>query len=179
MERSGFRILGLDPGSRHTGYGLIDRQGARLIHIASGTISPPSRLPFSERLCVLHNGIAEQIATHRPDHVAVEDLFHALNVRSVLQLAQARGVLLLAAGQAGVPVSSYPPREVKKTVSGSGAAEKSQLAWMVERLLAMSAAPDSPDAADALAVAICHANQPLSRGARTTLRRGPSARSRG
>ena len=158
MAGESWRILGVDPGSRHTGFGIIRKEGARLVHVASGTLSPPPRLSLEKRLQFIHAGLAASIEQHRPHAVAVEDLFHAINVRSALTLAHVRGAVLLAAASAGVPVASYAPREVKKTVAGTGAASKSQVAWMVQRLLEGAAPAEGPDAADALAVAICHAH---------------------
>ena len=151
------RILGLDPGSLHTGYGLIEKAGSRLTYLESGTLSPPRRAELPHRLQVLHQRAGDLMARLTPDMVAVEDIFHAANVRSVLKLAHARGVLILAAVQAGVPVSAYPPATVKKTVVGAGAADKTRVAWMVARLLPGSPAEIGHDASDALAVALCHA----------------------
>ncbi len=151
------RILGLDPGSRHTGFGLIEKAGSRLTYLESGTLSPPARTDLPQRLQFLHQGVCDLMVRLAPDMVAVEDIFHAANVRSVLKLAHARGVLILAAVQAGVPVSAYPPATVKKTVVGAGAADKTRVAWMVARLLPGSPAGIGHDASDALAVALCHA----------------------
>ena len=152
------RILGVDPGSRHTGFGIVLKEGTRLVYVASGTFSPPPRLPLEERLQFIHAGLAARIEQHCPHAVAVEDLFHAVNVRAALTLAHVRGAVLLAAAAAGLPVASYAPREVKKTVAGTGAASKSQVAWMVKRLLDGADPAAGPDATDALAVAICHAH---------------------
>lgn len=151
------RILGLDPGSRHTGYGFIEKAGSSLIYLESGILSPPGRAELPQRLQFLHQGVSELMARLTPDMVAVEDIFHAANVRSVLKLAHARGVLILAAVQAGVPVSEYSPASVKKTVVGVGAADKMRVAWMVARLLPGAPAEIGHDASDALAVALCHA----------------------
>lgn len=153
-----WRILGVDPGIRHTGFGIIQKEGVRLVHVASGTVSPSSRMPLEERLQFIHVELVARIEQHHPHSVAVEDLFHAVNVRTALTLAHVRGAVLLAAASAGVPVASYAPREVKKTVSGTGAASKSQVAWMVQRLLDGANPAAGPDATDALAVAICHAH---------------------
>jgi crossover junction endodeoxyribonuclease RuvC len=151
------RILGLDPGSRHTGYGFIEKAGSRLTYLESGILSPPRQADLPERLLVLYERAGELLARLTPDMVAVEDIFHAANTRSVLKLAHARGVLILAAVQAGVRVSAYPPATVKKTVVGAGAADKARVAWMVARLLPGSPAGIGHDASDALAVALCHA----------------------
>lgn len=151
-------ILGVDPGGSHTGYGLILSGAAGLELVAQGRFSPPAAWPFPRRLAHIHRGLSELIEGHRPPVVAVEDLFQGKNVRSALKLAQVRGVVLLAAAQAGAEVFEYAPRLVKNTVAGYGQAEKSQVAHMVGELLKCSD-PLAPDAADALAVAICHASQ--------------------
>ncbi len=152
------RILGVDPGSRHTGWGVIEQAGTRLTLVDAGAISASPRLPFEERLRRIHEGLALCIADLRPQEVAVEDIFHALNTRSALQLAHVRGVLLLAAASAGLPVSPYAPRLVKQAVVGHGGADKSQVAWMVTQLLTGAAAGGRQDVTDALAVALCHAS---------------------
>ena len=152
------RILGVDPGSRHTGFGVVMKEGTRLVHVTSGTLTPPPRLPLELRLRFIHAGLVACIEEHRPPAVAVEDLFHAVNVRAALTLAHVRGAVLLAAASSGVAVASYPPAEVKKTVASTGAASKSQVAWMVERLIEAVPPITSYDTSDALAVAICHAH---------------------
>jgi len=151
------RILGVDPGSRHTGYGLIEKQGSRLIHLESGSISPSVKESFSRRLVAMHAGLTDRIAASRPHHVAMEDIFHAANVRSALQLAHVRGVLILAAAGAGMEVAAYAPRVIKKAVVGTGGADKAQVAWMTTRLLSLTGEKRRADITDALAVAICHA----------------------
>ncbi|MCD6034883.1 MAG: crossover junction endodeoxyribonuclease RuvC [Rickettsiales bacterium] len=153
------RILGLDPGLRHTGWGVIISEGSRLIHVASGTISPPSStdLPLAKRLVPLYEQLQAVIALHRPDVAAVEETFVNDNAQTSLKLGHARGTVLLAAALAGLEVHEYAPRLVKKAVVGVGKAEKQQVAMMVKCLLP-SSSPDSPDAADALAVAICHSS---------------------
>jgi crossover junction endodeoxyribonuclease RuvC len=156
-EDPGLRILGLDPGSRHTGFGLIERSGSRLTYLDSGTLSPGQSKELPQRLAILHDLTCRLLTRTRPDVVAVEDIFSAVNPRSALALAHARGVLVLAGVQAGLPVLSYPPATIKKAVVGAGAAAKDKVAWMVTRLL--SGVPDGGgyDATDALAVALCHA----------------------
>jgi crossover junction endodeoxyribonuclease RuvC len=151
------RILGVVPGARHTGWGIIEKIGSRVVYVDAGAISPPPRLPFEERLRLLYEGLGRRIEVARPQQVAVEDIFHAVNVRSALQLAHVRGVLLLAAAQAGLPVTPYAPRLVKQAVVGNGSADKEQVAWMVGRLLAPAATGGRQDVTDALAVALCHA----------------------
>jgi crossover junction endodeoxyribonuclease RuvC len=169
VSRAGdpIRILGVDPGSRHTGYGVIEKRGARLVPVDAGSLSPSPRLSFSHRLLEIHDGLAGVIRTHRPLHVAMEDIFHAVNVRSALKLAQVRGVLLLAAAEAGLEVAAYPPRSVKKAVVGTGGADKSQVAWMIVRLLGLGEERRPADVTDALAVAVCHALHLGPEGART------------
>jgi crossover junction endodeoxyribonuclease RuvC len=150
-------ILGIDPGSRAAGYGLIEASGARLDFIACGVIRVSGGNSFAARLLEIHQGIGEVIACHRPDQVAIEEVFMAKNANSALKLGHARGVLILAALQAGLPLSEYSPRQIKQAAAGYGNADKAQIQKMVRLVLALDKAP-SHDAADALAVAICHAN---------------------
>jgi crossover junction endodeoxyribonuclease RuvC len=150
------RIFGIDPGSVRTGYGCVESDGSRHRLIACGAITAPARLPFPERLLTMHTELRRLLEGWRPDCVAIESLFHAVNARSALQLGHARGVALLAATQAGLPVTEYPPAEVKRAVVGYGRAEKLQVQRMVRLLLGIDALPGSYDASDALAVAICH-----------------------
>lgn len=152
------RILGIDPGSRTTGYGIIDKDGSRIGFVACGTIRTSSGRGLSDRLLEIFDGLMQVIDQHKPDVAAVEDMFIANNPRSALILGQARGVAVLAAMKCGMKVHDYPPRVVKQAVAGYGQAEKDQVQHMVRALLQLSAAP-SCDASDALAVAICHANQ--------------------
>lgn len=151
------RILGIDPGSRATGYGVIDSEGNRLSFVCCGVIRTSEKTPFSHRLKELHDGITEVIVGQRPQLVGVEDIFTAVNPRSALKLGHARGVLLLAVMQQGLPLREFFPRVVKQAVAGYGQAPKEQVQQMVRVLLKLSASP-SQDAADALAVAICLAN---------------------
>jgi crossover junction endodeoxyribonuclease RuvC len=157
FEGAIMRVLGLDPGLRRTGWGVIDAVGNRLSHVANGTVVVDSGLPMSERLKRLYDGIAEMIADQDPGEAAVEETFVNRNPRSALMLGFARGVVLLAPARAGLPVSEYSANHVKKTVVGAGHADKRQVAMMVRTLLPGSDPGDS-DAADALAVAICHAH---------------------
>jgi crossover junction endodeoxyribonuclease RuvC len=150
------RIFGIDPGSVRTGYGCVDSDGSRHRLVACGAITAPARLPFPQRLLAIHTELVAQLARCRPDCVAVEALFHAVNARSALQLGHARGVVLLAASQAGLPIAEYPPAEVKRAVVGYGRAEKLQVQHMVCLLLGLESVPGSLDVSDALAVAICH-----------------------
>ena len=150
------RVLGIDPGSRITGYGLVTADGGRLSFVAAGRIRPPAgRMP--ERLRRIHQDVAELIATHGADVLAIEDVFLARNPQSALKLGQARGAAIVAAAAAGLEVFEYPARTVKKTVVGTGRATKAQVQHMVRILLNLKGQP-APDAADALAIAICHVN---------------------
>jgi len=153
-----YRILGVDPGSRVTGYGVIEKEGSLLRFVVCGVIRTANGQSFPERLRAIHDGLSEVIKEQAPVVAAVEDMFVAVNARSALKLGHARGVAILAAMQHGLPVHDYTPRMIKQAVVGYGNAEKVQVQQMVRILLRLSAAP-SADAADALAVAICHANQ--------------------
>jgi crossover junction endodeoxyribonuclease RuvC len=151
------RIFGIDPGSTRTGYGCVESDGTRHQLITSGAIAPPRGGPFPDRLLAVHDGLARMLSETSPDCVAIESLFYARNVKSALQLGHARGVAVLAAVQAGLPLAEYTPTAIKQAVVGYGRAEKAQLQQMVKLLLQLEAAPEPHDAADALAVAICHA----------------------
>jgi crossover junction endodeoxyribonuclease RuvC len=150
-------VIGIDPGTASTGYGVV-RQGdnGRLELVAYGVISTPSDQPMSERLRDLHMELTDLLALHQPDSGAVEKLFYSRNVSTAISVGQARGVSMLAFAQANIPVDEYNPRVVKQSVTGYGGAEKSQIQEMVRSLLGMDVLPKPDDAADALAVAICH-----------------------
>ncbi len=150
-------VLGVDPGSRHTGYGVIEVNGNKLKHVAHGVISPPPKAEFSSRLFVLFEGLSEVIQRYRPDEAAMEDVFMAKNAASALKLGQARGALIVSCVQAGLNVSPYSPTAVKQALVGFGRAEKAQIQHMVS-LLIKPPGKLQEDAADALAVAICHAH---------------------
>jgi crossover junction endodeoxyribonuclease RuvC len=150
------RIFGIDPGSVRTGYGCIDSDGTRHRLVACGAITASSRTSFPERLLKIHAELTTLLTECHPDGVAVESLFHAINARSALQLGHARGVALLAASQAGVPIAEYTPAEIKRAVVGYGRAEKPQVQQMIKLLLGLDKAPQPLDVSDALAVAICH-----------------------
>jgi len=151
------RILGIDPGSVRTGYGCVDADGSRCRHVCSGVVAMSARLSFPERLLAIHAALSRTLDDVRPACVAVESLFHAVNARSAFALAHARGVIVLAATQAGVPVVEYAPAEVKRAVAGYGRAEKRQVQHMVRLLLGLAEPPTPYDVSDALALAICHA----------------------
>lgn len=149
------RVLGIDPGSRFCGFGVVeDSGGARVRHLQHGVIRLDERAPIEERLRVLHAELASALEAHRPDMVAVEDVYVARNARSALVLGQARGVALLAAVQAGARVRSFPAAVIKQAVTGSGRAEKDQVGRMVNTLLGITVAARA-DASDALAAALC------------------------
>jgi crossover junction endodeoxyribonuclease RuvC len=152
------RIFGIDPGSIRTGYGCVDSDGGRHRFVACGALSTPSGTPLPERLFAIHAGLSEAIGASTPDCVAIENLFHARNVHSALTLGHARGVAVLAAVQAGLPVIEYTPAEIKMSVVGYGRAEKVQVQRMIMLLLGLDTAPTPYDASDALAVALCHAH---------------------
>jgi crossover junction endodeoxyribonuclease RuvC len=151
------RLLGLDPGLRHTGWGVIEVRGNRLSHIADGAVHSDGAKAMAERLVQLHEGLARVIARYRPDAAAVEETFVNKNASSTLKLGQARGVALLVPALAGLPVAEYSTNLVKKSVVGAGHAEKQQIQRMV-KLLLPGCLIESADAADVLAVAICHAH---------------------
>jgi len=158
---SAIRILGIDPGLRHTGWGIISVAGSRLNLVAEGRISAATDLPLSERLMVIHAELETVIAAHLPDEAAAEEVFMATNAASALKLGHARAAALLAPARAGLPVAEYAARLVKKSVVGTGRADKGQVAAMIAILLPGCKAKD--DAADALAVAICHAHHRTSK----------------
>jgi crossover junction endodeoxyribonuclease RuvC len=151
------RILGVDPGLRHTGWGVVAMRGNALTFVAAGTIHAPLDGEMAHRLLALHRGLAAVIRAHAPDEAAVEQTFVNRDAVATLKLGQARGIALLVPAQAGVSVAEYAPNAVKKTIVGAGHAEKVQIRAMV-RVLLPRATFDSDDAADALAVAICHAH---------------------
>jgi crossover junction endodeoxyribonuclease RuvC len=157
-------VLGIDPGTASTGYGVVESSGSRLRALEQGVIATAAGVPLERRLHAIHTRIGELLAAHRPDAIAIEELYFGANVRTAFAVGQARGVVLLAAGQRGVPARSYTPQQVKGAVCGSGRAGKDQVARMVVRLLALSAQPSTDHASDALAVAICELNRaPLAR----------------
>ena len=154
------RVCGIDCGTQTTGYGVVewdDRAPApRLVSISSGGICPPTKARLPERLAVIYAELSVVFERCRPDVVAVEEVFYSVNAKSAIKLGHVRGVALLAAATAGLPVAEYAPLTIKSTVTGYGLAAKQQVQFMVARLLALPAAPEPADAADALAIAICH-----------------------
>lgn len=161
------RILGIDPGTNATGYGVVERDGARMRHVAHGTLRPARAQSMAARLSQIYAGLAAVIAQHEPSCVVIERIFVAASQSSALVLGQARGVALAAIGAAGLPFEELAAQQIKLAVTGSGAAEKAQVQAMVRRLLALDALP-ARDAADALAAAICRAQMhgALARGAK-------------
>jgi crossover junction endodeoxyribonuclease RuvC len=157
-------VLGIDPGLANTGYGVVARRGARLVALDGGVIETAAGTAGEQRLAELHRGLGALIGEHAPDAVALEDIYFGVNVRSAFAVGQARGVAMLAAGQAGAGCFTYTPQQVKAAVCGSGRAPKEQVARMVATLLGLASEPRPDHAADALAVAICHCNHaPMAR----------------
>lgn len=152
------RVLGVDPGSRRTGWGVVEKRGNRLTAIGYGCLKPPAQADLPRRLAFLAAGVAEVIERHGPESVVVEEAFYHENVRSTLVLGQVRGALIVTAVQRDTDVCEYSPREIKMSVTGNGGATKEQVGFMVRRLLGLAEAPQV-DAADALAGAICHLNR--------------------
>jgi len=150
------RIIGIDPGLRHTGWGIVTAQGTRLSYVADGTIKSDARAVLPDRLLELYEKLSEVIVGYEPDEAAVEETFVNKDARATLKLGQARGIAMLVPAQAGLRVTEYAPNLVKKTVVGAGHADKHQIQAMVKILLPRCT-PNSADSADALAIAICHA----------------------
>ena len=151
-------VLGIDPGTANTGYGVVARHGARLVALDGGVIETSAALDSGARLAEIHARVGALLDEHRPDALAIEDVYFGTNARSAFAVGQARGVAVLAAGQRGLPCCSYTPQQIKGAVCGSGRAGKAQVQRMVQSLLALGDLPRPDHAADALAVAICHAN---------------------
>lgn len=167
------RIFGIDPGSTRTGYGCVETDGTRHVLVMCGAIAAPAGSGFAEKLHIIHDTLARGLRETTPDCVSIENLFHARNVRSALQLGHARGVAMLAAVQAGVPIVEYTPAEIKLAVVGYGRADKIQVQQMVKLLLGLTALPKPFDASDALAAALCHCHSGTSAQARRTNRALP------
>jgi crossover junction endodeoxyribonuclease RuvC len=151
------RVLGIDPGSVRTGWGVVERNGQTARGVAAGVIRISERASLGEKLHAIHAGISEVLSEHKPDAVAIEDIFFARYAQAALMLGHARGVALLAAAQAGHTVATYPPSVVKRAIVGSGRAEKAQVALLVGALLGLKELPGI-DATDALAIALTHLN---------------------
>jgi crossover junction endodeoxyribonuclease RuvC len=170
------RVFGIDPGSTRTGYGCVDTDGTRHRLVTYGVLSMSSKAALATRLQAIHAGLSRLIRESAAECVVIENLFHARNVRSALVLGHARGVAVLAAVEAGLPVVEYTPAEIKQAVVGYGRAEKTQIQQMVKLLLGLTAAPSPHDAADALAVALCHAHS--ARAAALAAAQPPARRER-
>jgi crossover junction endodeoxyribonuclease RuvC len=157
-------VLGIDPGTASTGYGVVRGVGSRLQAIEEGVIETRPGVPLERRLADIHERVGRLLDTHQPEALAIEELYFGANVRTAFAVGQARGVVLLAAGQRGIPTRTYTPQQVKGAVCGNGRAAKDQVGRMVARLLGLAAVPTPDHAADALAVAICDLNRaPLAR----------------
>ncbi|MCJ7508187.1 MAG: crossover junction endodeoxyribonuclease RuvC [candidate division Zixibacteria bacterium] len=152
-------ILGIDPGSSVTGYSLISIQDGKNSLVRYGTIRIPAKIDLSQKLKKIYDSVLEIIHQHKPDEMAIEEAFYSKNVKSTMVIGQARGAAILAAGQAGIPVTEYSPREIKLSIVGLGNASKSQVQYMVKNLLNLAEPPQPEDAADALAIALCHAHK--------------------
>jgi crossover junction endodeoxyribonuclease RuvC len=151
---------GIDPGTIRTGYGFVRKDGSRLLRLGSGAIKLDEKAPLEERLVVLQENLDQVLTQHGPDAAAVEDLFFAKNAMSALKLGHARGVVLLTLARRGLPIASYPPALVKRSIVGKGRATKGQMQKVVQAILGLAELPGE-DEADALAVAICHLNAPV------------------
>ena len=156
------RILGIDPGYGITGFGLVDAQSGQYRLLNCGAITTPANTEFSWRLTVIYNDMTQLLQVSQPDAVAIEELFFGQNVTTGINVAQARGVILLAVAQAGIPLFEYKPMQVKQALVGYGNATKHQMQDMTKRLLHLSAMPKPDDAADAVAIALCHARSSTS-----------------
>jgi crossover junction endodeoxyribonuclease RuvC len=161
MRPQPIRIIGIDPGLRRTGWGLIEADGNRLIHVACGSVATSERAPLGERLLTIHDGLIAVIERYAPHEAAVEATFVNTNAVATLKLGQARGIAMLVPAKAGLMVAEYAPNLVKKTIVGAGHGEKAQIRMMIGVLLP-KADPSSEDAADALAIAVCHAHHRTS-----------------
>jgi crossover junction endodeoxyribonuclease RuvC len=157
------RVFGIDPGSARTGYGCVDSDGRRHQLVGCGAVRAGVARTFPEQLSIIYRELSALLAEHRPECVAIESIFYAVNARSALKLGHARGVAMLAATEAGVAVVEYTPAEIKRAVVGYGRAEKPQVGQMIKLLLGLDEVPTPHDAADALAVAICHLHNAAGR----------------
>jgi crossover junction endodeoxyribonuclease RuvC len=149
------KVLGLDPGTRYFGWGVVSKVGTRLTHVAHGVIAVADEGPLGERLVAIERALVEVVETHQPDEASIESLFFAKDAQAAAKLGHARGVGLLVCARAGLPSFEYPPSRVKRTVTGAGRADKAQVAMMIRVVLGLSEVPKA-DAADALAIAVTH-----------------------
>jgi len=150
------KILGIDPGTATTGFGLIKKSGSKLDKLDAGVISTPKTEHMQNRLKMLYDDLSQLVKTHQPDYIAVEKLFFTNNITTAMSVSQARGIALLVAAQNNIELAEYTPLQVKMSVTGYGQAEKKQVQEMVKKILKLSVIPKPDDAADALAIAICH-----------------------
>ena len=153
------RVIGVDPGLTITGFGILDYKGGQIRTVAFGTIKPPAKESLPNRLEYLNSHMTELLEKFEPNAFAIEDTFFSQNLKSALLLGQARGVLLLAAASKGIPSMDYAPRKVKQSVVGNGAADKTQVQYMVQQILKMDEPPKPLDVSDAFAIGLCHINQ--------------------
>jgi crossover junction endodeoxyribonuclease RuvC len=161
-------IVGIDPGTTITGYGIIKVEGSSYLALDYGCIRPPKNLKLSERYLIIFNALEELFQMHQPDVISIETQFVQKNVQSAIKLGMARGMAILAAKRRGLPVFEYAPLKAKKAVVGTGTASKQQVQWMMKSLLNLATIPTPEDAADALALAICHAQSAHIPGLKTT-----------
>ena len=153
------RVLGIDPGTLNLGYGVVDEDGSQMTMVACGVLSQPAKVPVERRLSVLYKKLGEVVARYRPDEVAIEEPFVAGNARSALAIGRAQAIAILAAANENLPISRYMPKQVKQQVTTYGGSDKEQVQEMVKLQLGLAQPPRPSDAADALAVAICHLHQ--------------------
>ena len=172
------RVFGIDPGSQRTGYGCVDSDGRRHRLVLCGAIRAGVGATFPDQLSIIFRSLTTLLTEHRPECVVIENVFHSVNARSALKLGHARGVAMLAAVESGMDVFEYTPAEVKRAVVGYGRAEKPQVGQMVKLLLGLDKVPTPHDAADALAVAICHLHRCGTNIGRVTVPSGPRSKSR-
>ena len=158
------RIFGIDPGTHAVGYGVLEKRGGQIRLIESGVIRTPRGAPLQERLRLIYEGLLEVLRRTEPSVAVIEQVFFGKSVRDALRIGEGRGVALLAAGACGLPIAEYAPAQIKKAATGSGRARKSQVQEMVRRILGLESAPP-PDAADAIAAALCHCNRQMLAGA--------------
>ena len=153
------RVLGIDPGTMVTGYGVVDDINGKLSHVTHGTIEGRRKDPFPDRLKLIFDGIIKVIEEYKPDSIALEEVFYGKSVKSAIKIGEARGIAILCTASANIPMAEYAPTVVKRAVVGSGNAQKVQVSEMVKVILALSEAPEKFDASDALAIAICHCHR--------------------
>ncbi len=152
------RILGIDPGTKIAGYGLIEIKGSRIIAVEYGSLKADKNQDFPQRLKFIHSGIMEIILRHQPDQMAIEEVFYGKNIKSAIKIGEGRGIVFLCAALANIPITEYAATAIKKAVAGNGNAHKSQVQEMVKVILELPEIPEPEDASDALAIAICHSH---------------------